>query len=66
MKRYFTITTLTVLWSVYALAGIIYVPQDQPGIQAGINTAIHGDTVLVADSTYYENISNFTHVLNLP
>jgi hypothetical protein len=39
-----------------ALGGIIQVPQDQPGIQAGINAAFPGDTVLVADSTYYENI----------
>jgi len=38
-------------------AGIIRVPQDQPGIQAGINAAVNGDTVLVADSTYYENIN---------
>lgn len=44
------------LWSsVYG--GIIRVPQDQPGIQAGINAATNGDTVLVADSTYYENIN---------
>jgi hypothetical protein len=39
-----------------APGGIIQVPQDQPGIQAGINAAFPGDTVLVADSTYYENI----------
>ena len=39
-----------------ALGGIIQVPQDQPGIQAGINAAFPGDTVLVADSTYTENI----------
>lgn len=38
-------------------ASIIQVPQDQPGIQAGINAATNGDTVLVADSTYYENIN---------
>jgi hypothetical protein len=39
-----------------ALGGIIHVPQDQPGIQAGINAAFPGDTILVADSTYYENL----------
>jgi parallel beta-helix repeat protein len=38
-------------------AGIVRVPQDQPSIQAGINAAVNGDTVLVADSTYYENIN---------
>jgi hypothetical protein len=37
-------------------AGVVHVPQDQPSIQAGINAAFPGDTVLVADSIYYENI----------
>lgn len=35
---------------------IIHVPADQPTIQAGINAASDGDTVLVAEDTYYENI----------
>jgi len=35
---------------------IIHVPADQPDIQSGINAAVDGDTVLVADDTYYENI----------
>ncbi|MEW6051710.1 MAG: right-handed parallel beta-helix repeat-containing protein [Candidatus Zixiibacteriota bacterium] len=32
----------------------IHVPADQPTIQAGINVAVDGDTVLVADGHYYE------------
>ncbi len=40
-----------------AFCKIIHIPQTQPGIQAGINAAVNGDTVLVADSTYYENIN---------
>jgi hypothetical protein len=31
---------------------IIHVPQDQPTIQAGINAAVDGDTVLVDDGTW--------------
>ncbi len=37
-------------------AQIIHVPTDYPTIQHGINAANPGDTVLVADSIYYEQI----------
>jgi N-acetylneuraminic acid mutarotase len=36
---------------------IINVPADQPTIQAAIDSSSEGDMVLVADSTYYENIN---------
>jgi len=39
-----------------APASTIHVPSDQPSIQAGINSASNGDTVLVSPGTYYENI----------
>ena len=35
----------------------IHVPADQPTIQAGMNAANNGDTVLVSPGTYYENIN---------
>jgi len=46
---------------IFIIAGcygqIIHVPADQPNIQSGINVATDGDTVLVANGTYYENIN---------
>src|SRR5213592_2934775 len=40
-----------------ARAANINVPASQPTIQAAINAASNGDTVLVAPGTYYENIN---------
>ncbi len=45
------VVTVLVLAST-ALAATINVPADQPTIQAGIDAATQGDTVLIADGTY--------------
>ncbi|MBL7033051.1 MAG: DUF1565 domain-containing protein [Candidatus Delongbacteria bacterium] len=39
-----------------SLATTIHVPDDQPTIQEGLNTATESDTVLVASGIYFENI----------
>ncbi|MCK4654337.1 MAG: hypothetical protein KAU01_07825, partial [Candidatus Cloacimonetes bacterium] len=39
----------------FLYATIINIPADQPTIQAGINVAVDGDTVLVQPGTYFEN-----------
>ena len=40
-----------------AFSATIHIPADQPTIQAGINAAANGDTVLVAAGTYRETIN---------
>ncbi len=47
---------LFLVLGVPSLAQIIHVPFDHPSIQAGINAAEPGDTILVAEGTYFENI----------
>lgn len=56
MKLYIAlICTLCILANPVS-GDIINVPTDQPTIQAAINSTVDGDTVLVADGTYFENI----------
>ncbi|MBS3768372.1 MAG: carboxypeptidase regulatory-like domain-containing protein, partial [Candidatus Cloacimonetes bacterium] len=51
------ILLLLFLFSLPLSATIINVPADEATIQAGINIATNGDTVLVAEDTYNENIN---------
>ncbi|MBN1478938.1 T9SS C-terminal target domain-containing protein [candidate division KSB1 bacterium] len=55
--KYWTIIGIALVLAASAGGGIIHVPADQPTIQKGINAASHGDTVLVAEGHYIENIN---------
>jgi hypothetical protein len=52
MKRLMTLFVGLILLPTMAIAATIQVPANQPTIQAGINAAVNGDTVLVAPGTY--------------
>ena len=66
MIRTALILSLLLSFSLPALAGkIIHVPKDQPTIQAGIDAASNGDTVLVSPGKYYENINFSGKVLKV-
>jgi cysteine-rich repeat protein len=43
-------------YNIVTRAMTVHVPADRPTIQAAINAAVHGDTIIVADGTYTENI----------
>ena len=50
-------TMLNVLFVCYTFADTINIPADYSTIQAGIDVATNGDTILVQPGTYIENIN---------
>ncbi len=57
MKRTFLFVSALLLMTFSAGSTVINVPGTQATIQAGINAAVNGDTVLVEPGTYFENIN---------
>lgn len=65
MKKIVVLIVLFFFSSIPVIGQIINVPGDQPTIQAGINAAVDGDIVLVAEGTYYENINFWGKVITV-
>jgi len=59
------IIIITIVGQVEALADTIYVPNDYSIIQAAVNAASPGDTIIVRDGTYTENVNIYKDHLTI-
>lgn len=57
MKTKILLTAILLGLAATTYSQVIHVPADYPTIQAGIDAATNGDTVLVDTGTYVENIN---------
>ncbi len=57
MKKSLLLIVCFLLSSNFIIGQIIHVPDDQPTIQAGIDAAVDGDTILVQSGKYVERIN---------
>ena len=55
MKVHLGLLTLFILLQL-TFATTINIPENYPTIQEGIDNSVNGDTVLVSEGTYYENL----------
>ena len=56
MNKFFSIVIFSILMVVPVFSTTINIPADFSTIQEGIDASVEGDTVLIAQGIYYENL----------
>ena len=46
-------------------SAILNIPSDYPSIQSGINSSSNGDTIIISDGTYFENLNTYGKEITL-